>query len=98
MRSSLCRSRSSSSSRSPGASRAHPPFPYPHARPPLVRTASSDKEHVTIAPIAPTLLKTTGVGNHFVVTDLGGRQNTKKTPPVYPLDAPSLTPGSGSSP
>lgn len=79
MRSS-CRSRSSSSSRSPGAPEYSRPFPYPLVRPPLVRTASSDKEHVTIAPIAPTLLKTTGVGNDFVVTDLGGREHTPSTP------------------
>ncbi|KAI0305828.1 hypothetical protein B0F90DRAFT_1814683 [Multifurca ochricompacta] len=84
MRTSLSRSRSSSSSRSPGAPgyprRAHP-FSYPHSSHPLVRSVSSEKEHVTIAPIAPTLLKTTGVGNHFVVTDLGG-QRTTFTPPV----------------
>ncbi|KII85934.1 hypothetical protein PLICRDRAFT_56413 [Plicaturopsis crispa FD-325 SS-3] len=30
---------------------------------PLVRQVSADKPHVTIAPIAPTMLKTTGVGN-----------------------------------
>jgi len=97
MRSSLCRSRSSSSSRSPGAeySRGHPPFPYPHSRPPLIRTASSDKEHVTIAPIAPTLLKTTGVGNHFVVTDLGGQQCTPPTPPVDLVYVPSFASGYG---
>ncbi|KAI0318762.1 hypothetical protein OF83DRAFT_910148 [Amylostereum chailletii] len=62
------RSRSSSSSRT----RANPPTPpYPShpviadtfSRPILVRTNSSDKEHMTIAPIAPTTLKTTGVGN-----------------------------------
>jgi hypothetical protein len=83
MRPSLGRSRSSSSSRSPGAPEysrrvTQPPFSYSHS-PPLVRTGSSDKEHVTIAPIAPTLLKTTGVGNHFVVTDLGGRERTSFT-------------------
>ncbi len=97
MRSSLCRSRSSSSSRSPGASeysRAHPPFPYP-VRPPLVRTASSEKEHVSIAPIAPTLLKTTGVGNHYVVTDLGGREHTPSTPPVDLVYVPSFGAGHG---
>ncbi|KAF8475180.1 hypothetical protein DFH94DRAFT_115012 [Russula ochroleuca] len=90
MRTSICRSRSSSSSRSPGAPEYSRPFPYPHARPPLVRTASSDKEHVTIAPIAPTLLKTTGVGNHFVVTDLGGREHTPSTPPVDLVYVPPL--------
>ena len=98
MRPSLSRSRSSSSSRSPGASAysgAHPPFPYPHARPPLVRTASSDKDHVTIAPIAPTLLKTTGVGNHYVVTDLGGREHSPSTPPVDLVYVPSFGTGFG---
>ena len=98
MRAPLTRSRSSSSSRSPGAaeySRAHPPFPYPNSRPPLVRTASSDKEHVTIAPIAPTLLKTTGVGNHYVVTDLGGHEHTPSTPPVDLVYVPSLGSGYG---
>ncbi|EIN03870.1 hypothetical protein PUNSTDRAFT_123132 [Punctularia strigosozonata HHB-11173 SS5] len=33
------------------------------ARPPLMRTSSSDKSHVTIAPIAPTMLKTYGVAS-----------------------------------
>jgi hypothetical protein len=93
MRTSLVRSRSSSSSRSPGAPeysrRVHSPFAYPHS-PPLVRTGSSDKEHVTIAPIAPTLLKTTGVGNHFVVTDLGGRERTSFVPPVNLVYVPSF--------
>ncbi|KAH9040393.1 hypothetical protein EDB85DRAFT_135219 [Lactarius pseudohatsudake] len=93
MRPSLGRSRSSSSSRSPGAAeyslRVQPPFAYSHS-PPLVRTGSSDKEHVTIAPIAPTLLKTTGVGNHFVVTDLGGRERTPFTTPVNLVYVPSF--------
>lgn len=93
MRTSLGRSRSSSSSRSPGASEysrlAQPPFSYSHS-PPLIRTGSSDKEHVTIAPIAPTLLKTIGVGNHFVVTDLGGRERTSFTPPVNLVYVPSF--------
>jgi hypothetical protein len=93
MRPSLGRSRSSSSSRSPGASGyspvTQPPFSYPHSSP-LIRTGSSDKEHVTIAPIAPTLLKTTGVGNHFVVTDLGGRERTSFTTPVNLVYVPSF--------
>ena len=93
MRTSLGRSRSSSSSRSPGASEyshfAQAPFSYSHSTP-LVRTGSSDKEHVTIAPIAPTLLKTTGVGNHFVVTDLGGRERTSFAPPVNLVYVPSF--------
>jgi hypothetical protein len=45
---------------------------------------------VTIAPIAPTLLKTTGVGNHYVVTDLGGREHTPSTPPVDLVYVPPL--------
>ncbi|KAF8273055.1 hypothetical protein EI94DRAFT_1696896 [Lactarius quietus] len=93
MRPPLGRSRSSSSSRSPGAleysHRAQPPFSYPQS-PPIIRTGSSDKEHVTIAPIAPTLLKTTGVGNHFVVTDLGGRERTTFVPPVNLVYVPSF--------
>ncbi|THH13770.1 hypothetical protein EW146_g6482, partial [Bondarzewia mesenterica] len=62
MRTSSTRSRSSSSSRSPGMSYAQ--LLHPNIRPPLIHTGSSDKEHMTIAPIAPTMLKTTGVGNH----------------------------------
>lgn len=93
MRASLGRSRSSSSSRSPGAPgyshHAQPPFSYSHA-PPVARTGSSDKEHVTIAPIAPTLLKTTGVGNHYVVTDFGGREHTAFAPPVNLVYVPSF--------
>jgi hypothetical protein len=94
MRTSLSRSRSSSSSRSPGAfDHSRNGYPHPHSRPPLVRTVSADKEHVTIAPIAPTLLKTTGVGNHYVVTDHVGRESTPPTPPVDLVYVPSL--GSG---
>ncbi|KAI0272557.1 hypothetical protein BC834DRAFT_966562 [Gloeopeniophorella convolvens] len=95
MRTSLSRSRSSSSSRSPGVSgyshRSHPPTAYPSG--PLVHSASSDKEHVTIAPIAPTLLKTTGVGNHYVVSDFSGRDRMSPSPPVNLVYVPSL--GSG---
>ena len=65
MRTASSRSRSSSSSRSPGLyAHAHSQRLRPNARPMLVRANSSDKEHMTIAPIAPTMLKTTGVGNH----------------------------------
>ena len=39
--------------------------PHPHLHPPLVRRASTGPEHVSIAPIAPTLLKGTGVGNNL---------------------------------
>ena len=45
---------------------------------------------MTIAPIAPTLLKTTGVGNHFVVTDLGGRERPSFTTPVNLVYVPSF--------
>lgn len=48
------RSRSSSSSR-PALPQAY----ISQLRPPLQRTFSNEKEHVTIAPIAPTLLKST---------------------------------------
>ncbi|KZT69311.1 hypothetical protein DAEQUDRAFT_691197 [Daedalea quercina L-15889] len=69
MRTSSSRSRTSSA---PGAqpSMPSPAFdsprtPHPHFRPALVRRASVGPEHVTIAPIAPTLLKGTGVGNNL---------------------------------
>ncbi|CAL1714326.1 unnamed protein product [Somion occarium] len=71
MRTSSSRSRSSSSSRSrhsplSGASgHPNPSQSAQRVRPPLVRQASSDRERVTIAPIAPTILKTTGVGNNL---------------------------------
>ncbi|TFY50381.1 hypothetical protein EVJ58_g11072 [Rhodofomes roseus] len=42
-----------------------PRAPHPHLRPPLVRRSSTGTEHVTIAPIAPTMLKGTGVGNNL---------------------------------
>ncbi|KAI0057409.1 hypothetical protein BV25DRAFT_1831072 [Artomyces pyxidatus] len=99
MRTSSTRSRSSSSSRSPGVNasytrRSQPPSSY-ISRPPLVRTSSSDKEHMTIAPIAPTILKTTGVGNHFVVAGFGhGRGSAAHaSPPVNLVYVPPL--GSG---
>lgn len=36
-----------------------------NARPPIIRQSSIDRERVTIAPIAPTILKSTGVGNNL---------------------------------
>ena len=42
-----------------------PPSSSASRRPPIIRQSSTDREHVTIAPIAPTLLKATGVGNHL---------------------------------
>ncbi|KAF7975461.1 hypothetical protein HWV62_9481 [Athelia sp. TMB] len=62
-------SSSSSSSRSRSAGTAPPPARRrpSHAGfrsgPALLRTPSSEKEHMTIAPIAPTILKSRGVGN-----------------------------------
>lgn len=58
----------------------HQPPPYPHHRviaptfkpKPKKRgssSSSSREDHVTIAPIAPTMLKTIGVGNHFLGVD-----------------------------
>ncbi|KAI0040376.1 hypothetical protein FA95DRAFT_884403 [Auriscalpium vulgare] len=99
MRTSSTRSRSSSSSRSPGVSatytrRSQPPSSY-NPRPPLIRTSSSDKEHMTIAPIAPTILKTTGVGNHFVVPHFGRGRGSRDTPsqPISLVYVPPI--GSG---
>lgn len=62
------RSRSSSSSRSdraPAMRKTSPPSAQSGRRPPLTRQGSVDREHMTIAPIAPTILKTTGVGNNL---------------------------------
>ena len=56
-------SSSSSSSASPSE---------PRRRPSVRRTHSSDREHVTIAPIAPTTLKTTGAGERTVWGDSFG--------------------------
>lgn len=67
MRTASSRSRTSStssSSRKKFLSFDEPHTPHPHARPPLMRRSSGAAEqHVTIAPIAPTMLKGTGVGN-----------------------------------
>ncbi|KAI0074514.1 hypothetical protein K474DRAFT_1529825 [Panus rudis PR-1116 ss-1] len=69
IRTSSSRSRSSSSSRSRHSplSQANGPA-YPSSmrtRPPLVRQSSTDRERMTIAPIPPTILKSTGVGNEL---------------------------------
>ncbi|PIL24754.1 hypothetical protein GSI_12640 [Ganoderma sinense ZZ0214-1] len=69
MRTPSSRSRSNSAS-----SMRKPPITTPlragttssRPRPPTVRRHSTDREHVTIAPIAPTLLKSTGVGNELM--------------------------------
>lgn len=67
MRTASSRSRTSSSgssfSRKKVVAVDVPHTPHPHARPPLMRRSSGIAEHVTIAPIAPTMLKGTGVGN-----------------------------------
>ncbi|EIW58597.1 protein phosphatase regulator REG1 [Trametes versicolor FP-101664 SS1] len=66
MRTASSRSRSSSSSRSsPFATTFGVDTTAARPRPPMVRRASTDREHVTIAPIPPTLLKSTGVGNEL---------------------------------
>lgn len=59
------RSSSSSGSRRPSMRTTSPPTAMSNLRPSLIRQSSVDREHVTIAPIAPTILKTTGVGNQF---------------------------------
>ena len=69
MRSSRSRSSSTSSWSGPPVMRTTSPpstSSTSSRRPPLVRQNSMDRERVTIAPIAPTLLKTSGVGNHLV--------------------------------
>ncbi|RPD59003.1 hypothetical protein L226DRAFT_107826 [Lentinus tigrinus ALCF2SS1-7] len=43
----------------------------PGLRPPVARRLSTDREHVSIALIAPTLLNSTGVGNEFAILPEG---------------------------
>lgn len=70
-------SSSSGSSRSPsagGAKRYNASTPISSTRgfrygPALLRTPSVEKEHMTILPIAPTILKTKGVGNGVEADD-----------------------------
>lgn len=66
--SSRSRSNSASSIRKPGLTTPFRPgsATSTRPRPPTVRRHSTDREHVTIAPIAPTMLKSTGVGNELV--------------------------------
>lgn len=67
MRSSRSRSSSASSRSAPSAMRTtSPPSAGSSRRPPLTRQSSTDRERMTIAPIPPTILKTTGVGNNLV--------------------------------
>ncbi|KAI0091525.1 hypothetical protein BDY19DRAFT_991222 [Irpex rosettiformis] len=75
------RSRSSSSSRSdhPTAMRTtSPPSSQSSRRPTLTRQGSIDREHMTIAPIAPTILKSTGVGNNLESIDENHSMRSQK--------------------
>ncbi|KAH8103954.1 hypothetical protein BXZ70DRAFT_674671 [Cristinia sonorae] len=95
MRTSSSRSRSSSSSRSrhsplAGADNYDARNTSPQslaassrARPPLVRQGSTDRERVTIAPIAPTTLKTIGVGNNLASFHEGRSHVSKEVELVY---------------
>ncbi|OSD05510.1 hypothetical protein PYCCODRAFT_1465395 [Trametes coccinea BRFM310] len=96
MRTSSSRSRSSSSSRgspfattfSTDATAASRP------RPPMVRRASTDREHVTIAPIPPTILKSTGVGNELHTVPEGATsESPKEVDLVYVPPASYSLPG-----
>lgn len=54
------------------------------ARPPTSRRPSTDREHVSIAPIAPTLLKSTGVGNDLAsLTEGQALESPKDVDLVY---------------
>ncbi|KAI1790307.1 hypothetical protein LXA43DRAFT_1017401 [Ganoderma leucocontextum] len=65
-------------------------------RPPTVRRQSTDREHVTIAPIAPTLLKSTGVGNELMTLPEGKALESKDVDLVYvPTSNHYGTPGTG---
>ncbi|KAI0675758.1 hypothetical protein C8Q78DRAFT_1074748 [Trametes maxima] len=95
MRTSSTRSRSSSASRGS-------PFPATFStdssapsrpKPPMVRRPSMDREHVTIAPIPPTLLKSTGVGNELATLPEG-----RTTPSPKELDLVYVPPASYSTP
>ncbi|PSR78270.1 hypothetical protein PHLCEN_2v7466 [Hermanssonia centrifuga] len=66
MRSKRSRSSSSSRSRQSAFRTTSPPSALHNRRPSIIRQSSTDRDRVTIAPIAPTILKTTGVGNHLV--------------------------------
>ncbi|KAI0629329.1 hypothetical protein C8Q77DRAFT_1065937 [Trametes polyzona] len=95
MRTSSSRSRSSSSSRSsPFTTTFGADTTAMRPRPPMVRRASTDREHVTIAPIPPTLLKSTGVGNELG-TVLEGRtlESPKEVDLVYVPPASYSVPG-----
>ena len=84
MRSSRSRSSSTSSRSAPQSMRTtSPPSAGSSRRPPLVRQSSTDRDRMTIAPIAPTILKTTGVGNNLVTINEGTLLPQKELELVY---------------
>lgn len=84
MRSSRSRSSSASSRSGPPALRTtSPPSSSSSRRPPLARQSSTDRDRVTIAPIAPTILKTTGVGNNLTTIGEGRLVPQKEVELVY---------------
>ena len=97
MRTASSRSRSNSTSSTripslPTAMSAEATAPRP--RPPMVRRPSTDREHVTIAPIAPTLLKSTGVGNDLATLPEGkALESPKDVDLVYVPTANYSLPG-----
>ncbi|KAH9852624.1 hypothetical protein C2E23DRAFT_730255 [Lenzites betulinus] len=94
MRTASSRSRSSSFSRSsPFASSFTSDASTARPRPPMVRRASTDREHVTIAPIPPTLLKSTGVGNELGTVLEGRTTESKDVDLVYVPPASYSLPG-----
>ncbi|TBU53699.1 hypothetical protein BD310DRAFT_134233 [Dichomitus squalens] len=108
MRTASSRSRSNSASSTLKSSLATPLSPgntmSSRPRPPMVRRQSTDREHVTIAPIAPTLLKSTGVGNELGTVQEGKTLESPKdvdlvyvpTGNHYSLPGtPSMNSGSG---
>ncbi|KAI0766986.1 hypothetical protein BD413DRAFT_480253 [Trametes elegans] len=88
--------RSSSSSRNSGfaASFSTDATAPSRPRPPMVRRASTDREHVTIAPMPPTLLKSTGVGNELgTVLEGKSLESPKDVDLVYVPPASYSQPG-----
>ncbi|KAI8969370.1 hypothetical protein BD414DRAFT_511004 [Trametes punicea] len=96
MRTASSRSRSSSSSRSSpfAASFSTDTSAQSRPRPPMVRRPSTDREHVTIAPIPPTILKSTGVGNELSTVSEGKTsESPKEVDLVYVPPASYSLPG-----
>ncbi|KAI0352400.1 hypothetical protein OH77DRAFT_1409262 [Trametes cingulata] len=96
MRTSSSRSRSSSSSRSsPFATAFSTDTTAPaRPRPPMVRRPSTDREHVTIAPIPPTILKSSGGGNELsTVAEGQTSESPKEVDLVYVPPASYSLPG-----